>query len=64
MLVLKMSREFKNSTISSPSIDMSRPSIATHIALLSLSLLSFLVYPYFELGIEQDTMHKPLLIKK
>ena len=38
--------------------------LATHIVLLSRSLLSSLVYPYFELSREQDTMHKPLLIRK
>ena len=33
-----------------------------HITLKNV--FSLLVYPYFELGIEQDAMHKPLLIKQ
>ena len=59
-----MSKEFKNSGISTPSFDTSRSSTQIHIALsnptsmseslLKVIVLPSLVYPCFELDIEQD----------
>ena len=70
----KIPREFKNSGISTPSIDTSRSSrdpyrlqIPTSMSESSLRVIvlpSFIVYPYFELDIEQDKIRKPLLIKQ
>ena len=71
MLSAKRSREFHSSGISTPSIDTSRdPSLSvnpnTDVRILTIVLLSLvpaLVYPYFELNIEQDEIHKASLIK-
>ena len=72
MLSAKRSREFQSSGISSPSIDTSRdpylsfnPNIDLRIlAIVLLSLVRALIYPYFELNIEQDEIHKASLIKQ
>ena len=71
MLSAKRS-EFHSSGISTPSIDTSRdPSLSfnpnTDVRILAIVLLSLgpaLVYPYFELNIEQDEIHKASLIKQ
>ena len=72
MLSAKRSREFQSSGISSPSIDTSRdpylsfnPNIDLRIlTIVLLSLVRALIYPYFELNIEQDEIHKASLIKQ
>ena len=72
MLSAKRSREFHSSGISTPSIDTSRdPYLSlnpnTDVRILTIVLLSLvpaLVYPYFELNIEQDEIHKASLIKQ
>ena len=72
MLSAKRSSEFQSSGISSPSIDTSRdpylsfnPNIDLRIlAIVLLSLVPALVYPYFELNIEQDEILKASLIKQ
>ena len=72
MLSAKRSREFHSSGISTPSIDTSRdPSLSFNpnidvriLAIVLLSLVPALVYPYFELNIEQDEIHKASLIKQ
>ena len=71
MLSAKRS-EFHSSGISTPSIDTSRdPSLSFNpnadvriLAIVLLSLGPALVYPYFELNIEQDEIHKASLIKQ
>ena len=57
MVLAKISREFKNSGISTPSIDAS-------INVSSGSGLPSLVYPFFELDIERDKKHKASLINQ
>ena len=72
MLSAKRSREFHSSGISTPSIDTSRdPSLSFNpnidvriLTIVLLSLVRALVYPYFELNIEQDEIHKASLIKQ
>ena len=72
MFSAKRSRQFHGSGISTPSIDTSRgPYLSfnpnTDVRILTIVLLSFvpaLVYPYFELNIEQDEIHKASLIIK
>ena len=72
MLSAKRSREFHSSGISTPSIDTSRdpylsfnPNIDVRILAIVLpSLVPALVYPYYELNIEQDEIHKALKIKQ
>ena len=72
MLLAKRSREFQSSGISTPSIDTSRdpylsfnPNIDLRILPIVLpSLVPALVYPYFELNVEQDEIHKASLIKQ
>ena len=72
MLSAKRSREFQSSGISTPSIETSRdpylsfnPNIDVRILAIVLpSLVPALVYPYFELNIEQDEIHKASLISK
>ena len=63
MLSAKISRDYKNSGILNPSIDTSRPSRDPYRSSMSESslrviLLPSLVYPYFELDIEQDGISK------
>ena len=72
MLSAKRSREFHSSGTSTPSIDTSRdPSLSFNpnidvriLAIVLLSLVPALVYPYFELNIEQDEILKASLIKQ
>ena len=70
MLSAKISRGFKNSGISSPPIDTSSPSRDPYRSFKSQHrcqnpriVLPSLVYPYFELDIEQNEIRKALLIK-
>ena len=68
MLSAKISRERKNSGILNPSIDTSRPSSDPYRSSMSefslrVIVLPSLVYPYFELDVEQDETCKALLIK-
>ena len=77
-LSLKMSREFKNSIILTPSFNKSRPSRDPYRSFKSQNrcqnprsssyvkvfVLPSLVYPYFELDIEQEEILKSLLIKQ
>ena len=72
MLSAKRLREFHSNGISTPSIDTSRdpylsvnPNIDVRILAIVLpSLVPALVYPYFELNIEQDEIDKASLIKQ
>ena len=66
MLSAKMSRECKNSGIKNLSIEIeSRDPYRSSISESSLRVivLPSLVYPYFELDIEQDEICKASLIK-
>ena len=77
-LSLKMSREFTNSLIFTPSFNTSRPSRDPYRSFKSqhrcqkprssshfkVIALPTLVYPYFALDIEQDDVRKSLLIKQ
>ena len=67
--------EFKNVGISIPSTDTSRPSrdsyhcykshnVDVRMLAQGYCVMPSLVYPYFELDIEQDEIHKALLIIK
>ena len=70
----KIPREFKNSGISTPSIDTSRSSRdpyrsfksrhRCHESSLRVIVLPLSVYPYLKLDIDQDEIRKALLIKQ
>ena len=74
MLLPKMSREFKESRMSTPSIDTSRSSTDPYLSFKyqhqcqnpcsGLLCCHRLVYAYFELDIEQNEIHKALQIKQ
>ena len=74
MLSAKISREFNNNGISTPSIDKFRPSRVPYLSFssqhrcqnpsLRVIELSSLAYPYFELDIKKDQILKALLSKQ
>ena len=65
--IAKISKEFKNKGISTPSIDTfrsSRDPTLMSVSSLRVIELSSIVFPYFELDIRQDKIRKAFLGKK